>query len=287
MAHRSGSPSARGVAPASRRLFANTNPFSLQLAAPSPRFVACPKLRSRSQALSNRTIGPSAVGAAEISPARKRWVITKKASSAVGAALCSRRLILKLLPTLAAAIIPLAPPLAAQQFAVTLDPAQTTIEYTLDSTLHTVHGTFKLKSGEIHFDSSTGKASGSIVVDATSGDSGNKSRDKKMHQEILESQKYPEITFTPQKISGTLNPHAASQLELSGIFELHGQDHPLTATIAVAPPEGPTLHATVSFTIPYIKWGLKDPSTWLLKASDTVTLQIQATTKLTPDQAAH
>ena len=93
-----------------------------------------------------------------------------------------------------------------------------------------------------------------------------------MHQQILESQKYPEITFTPQKISGTFNPHAASQLELSGIFQLKGQDHPLTATIAVDSAQGSPLHATVNFTIPYIKWGLKDPSTWLLKVSDTVAL---------------
>ncbi len=204
--------------------------------------------------------------------------------SAAGATLGSKRLSLKIVLALTAAIIALAPPLAAQKYAVTLDPAQTTIEYTLDSTLHTVHGTFKLESGEIHFDPGTGNASGRIVVDAASGDSGNKSRDKKMHQEILESQKYPEIFFTPQQVSGTFNPSAASQLELSGIFQLRGQDHPLTATIAVQPPEGPAMHAAVHFTIPYIKWGLKDPSTWLLKASDTVNLEIQATVKLAPDQ---
>ena len=188
---------------------------------------------------------------------------------------------------LAAALVVLAPPLSAQQYVATLDAAQTTIEYTVDSTLHTVHGTFKLKSGEIHFDPSTGQASGRIVVDASSGDSGNKSRDKKMHQELLESQKYPEIAFTPQKVTGTFNPNAASQLEISGIFQLRGQEHPLTATISVDPPVGGAVQSTVHFTIPYIKWGLKDPSTWLLKASDTVALEIQATAKLTTAQPEH
>src|ERR1700683_4060962 len=75
---------------------------------------------------------------------------------------------------------------SAQESTVKLDPAQTTIEFTLDSTLHTVHGTFKLKSGHISFDTATGKAGGEIIVDATSGDSDNKGRDKKMHHEILE-----------------------------------------------------------------------------------------------------
>jgi polyisoprenoid-binding protein YceI len=178
-------------------------------------------------------------------------------------------------------------PVNAQQYVATLDATQTKIEYSVDSTLHTVHGTFALKSGEIHFDPSTGKASGHIVVDATSGDSGNKSRDKKMHQEILESPQYPEITFTPQQVTGTFNPDASSQLEISGIFQLRGQNHPLTATISVDPPSGAAVHSTVHFTIPYIKWGLKDPSTWLLKASDTANLEIQATAKLALDQPQH
>lgn len=180
-----------------------------------------------------------------------------------------------------------APPVSAQQYVATLEATQTKIEYSVDSTLHTVHGTFTLKNGEIHFDPSSGKASGRIVVDATSGDSGNKSRDKKMHQEILESQKYPEITFTPQQITGKFNPNASSQLEISGILQLRGQDHPLTATVSVEPSEGAAARSTVHFTIPYIKWGLKDPSTWLLKASDTVKLEIQATAKFAPDQPPH
>ena len=203
------------------------------------------------------------------------------------AARSARRWALARCLVIAAAAIALAFPLSAQQYVATLDAAQTKIEYSVDSTLHTVHGTFALKSGEIHFDPSTGQASGRIVVDATSGDSGNKSRDKKMHQEILESQKYPEITFTPQQVTGKFSPHASSQLEISGIFQLRGQDHPLTATISVEPPDGSVAHSTVHFTIPYVKWGLKYPSTWLLKASDTVNLEIQATTKLIPDQPPH
>jgi polyisoprenoid-binding protein YceI len=186
-----------------------------------------------------------------------------------------------------AAVTALAPSLSAQQYVATLDAGQTKIEYSVDSSLHTVHGTFTLKNGEIRFDPSSGKASGRIVVDATSGDSGNKSRDKKMHQEILESKKYPEIVFTPQQVAGTFSPHAASQLEISGIFQLRGQDHPLTATISVEPPAGAVAHSSVHFTIPYIKWGLKDPSTWLFHASDTVNLEIQATAKLTSDQPPH
>lgn len=206
---------------------------------------------------------------------------------AAGAKIGSRFWTMRFVVVFVAAFASQPPRLAAQQYSASLDPAQTTIAYSLDSTLHTVHGTFKLKSGEIHFDSTTGQAGGSIVVDATSGDSGNEFRDKKMHQQILESRKYPDIIFTPQKISGTFNPQASSQLELSGNFQLKGQDHPLTATITVDPPQGDELRAAVHFTIPYIQWGLKDPSSWLLKASDTVALEIHARVKLIPHQPAN
>jgi polyisoprenoid-binding protein YceI len=170
----------------------------------------------------------------------------------------------------------------AQESAIDLDPAQTTIEFSLDSTLHTVHGTFKLKSGHISFDPATGKASGAIVVDATSGDSDNKSRDKKMHQEILESQKYPEIIFTPQHVKGAVNPQGASQVEVSGVFRIRGQDHDVTMTFTVQRPTGDKVQASTHFSVPYVQWGIKSASTFLLHASDTVEIEVHASGQFIP-----
>ena len=48
-----------------------------------------------------------------------------------------------------------APRLFAQESIFTPDPSKSTIEFTLGASLHTVHGTFKLKRGEIHFDGPT------------------------------------------------------------------------------------------------------------------------------------
>ena len=105
---------------------------------------------------------------------------------------------------IALGVFVLAPALRAQDSVITLDPATTEIDFTLAATLHTVHGTFKLKSGQIQWDSSTGRASGSIVIDATSGNTDNASRDKNMHTDILESVKFPEITFTPGQIKAAI-----------------------------------------------------------------------------------
>jgi polyisoprenoid-binding protein YceI len=165
----------------------------------------------------------------------------------------------------------------AQESDVNLDPVQTTIEFTLDTTLHAVHGTFKLKNGHISFDPATGKASGEIIVDAASGDSDNESRDKKMHQQILESQKYPEIVFTPQHVKGAINPQGVSQVEISGIFRIHGQDHDITMTFSVQPPTGDKVQASTRFSVPYVQWGIKSASTFLLHASDTVEVEVHGT----------
>jgi polyisoprenoid-binding protein YceI len=180
-----------------------------------------------------------------------------------------------------------APAACAQAYAVKLDPAQTKITFTLDTTLHDVHGTFRLKSGQIHFDAASGKANGAIVVDAQSGDTDNKSRDKKMHQEILESPKYLEIVFTPLQVRGSFDPQKASQVDVAGTFRIHGQDHDFTMTFAVQPASPAQLQCDTHFTIPYVKWGMKDASTFLLHANDTVELEIHATAQLVPEQSAH
>ena len=55
-----------------------------------------------------------------------------------------------------------------------LDPARSEVHFTLSDTLHVVHGTFHIQQGDIAFDPATGKATGSIVVDALSGQSGSR-----------------------------------------------------------------------------------------------------------------
>jgi len=170
----------------------------------------------------------------------------------------------------------LAPASLAQGSIVQLDPAQTKIEFSLSGNFHTVHGKFALKSSTIQFDPSNGKISGAIIVDATSGDSGNNARDKKMHREILESGKFPEIIFTPGQISGTVAADGASKVEVAGKFRLHGQDHDVTLPVDVTM-DGRNLQIATHLEIPYVQWGLKNPSNFLLRVSDTVTIDIQAT----------
>ncbi len=168
---------------------------------------------------------------------------------------------------------------AAEQVQVTLDPSQTKIEWTLGDVLHTVHGTFKLKSGQISFDSVSGNASGELVVDATSGDSGNHSRDSKMNKDVLESKRYPEITFLAKKVSGQWSDHGNTTLQVQGVFHIHGSDHDLTLSIPVQA-NGNAVNATTNFTVPYQAWGMKNPSTLFLRVDDKVQINIATAGKV-------
>lgn len=170
-------------------------------------------------------------------------------------------------------------PLAAESSTLEFDPGRTTINFTLADVLHTVHGTFKLKRGSITFDSSTGNAAGEIVVDVASGNSGGEARDKRMHEEILESARYPEAVFTADRVSGELARRGTSELEVHGWFQIHGASHEMTFHFR-ADVNGSEVATSTRFTIPYVQWGMKNPSNFLLRVSDKVEMNIQAVGRL-------
>jgi len=171
----------------------------------------------------------------------------------------------------------------AQESTFDLDPAKTVISFTLGDVLHTVHGTFKLKQGMLHLDP-TGKMSGGIVVDATSGNSGSGMRDRKMHKEVLESTRYPEIGFRPDRIDGKVSSDGKSSVMVHGIFSVHGVDREITVPAQVDM-SAEQWAATVHFTVPYAKWGMKNPSTLFLRVSDSVEIDLEAAGKVEKESA--
>jgi len=163
--------------------------------------------------------------------------------------------------------------LTAQQRTLELDPAKTQIQWTLGDVLHTVHGVFQMRSGVISFDPTTGVASGAIIVDSGSGDSGTKARDKKMDHDVLQTEQYPEIAFYPKRVIGNVPSQGASQIQVEGIFRLHGSDHDLKMVIPVQI-SGRQVSANTQFVVPYVAWGLKDPSTLFLRVAKEVQISI-------------
>jgi polyisoprenoid-binding protein YceI len=165
-------------------------------------------------------------------------------------------------------------PANSGEITLNLDPAQSKLNWTLGTTLHTVHGTFALKSGILRFNPASGGAGGEFIAYATSGESGNDSRDKKMHSEILESSRYPDIIFRPTKIDGKVALAGKSDVQLQGKILLHGGEHELMVPVQ-AELNGNHWKGTAKFSVPYIQWGLKSPNTFLLKADPTVQIELE------------
>jgi polyisoprenoid-binding protein YceI len=162
-----------------------------------------------------------------------------------------------------------------QELHLDFSPANTAVTFTLGDVLHTVHGSFKLKRGDVGYNFATGAVQGTLVFDATSANSGNHSRDRKMHREILETGRYPEITFRPDRVQGSVAHAGVSTVAVHGTLSIHGADHEMTIPVRVElSPEHWT--AYTHFTIPYVKWGMKNPSSFLLRVSESVEVDIHA-----------
>ena len=172
---------------------------------------------------------------------------------------------------------------AAQEQTFQIDPAQSTVKFTLGDVLHTVHGSFALKHGELQVQP-TGKLSGEIVVDATSGNSGSGMRDRKMNKEVLESARYPEIDFRPDRFDGEVAAQGKSSVMVHGMFSIHGTAREVTVPAQVER-DGDHWTANVHFTVPYAKWGMKNPSTLFLKVNDTVEIDLSAAGSVTTSTA--
>ncbi len=164
---------------------------------------------------------------------------------------------------------------SAQELNVQLDPAKTTAEIRLTGNMHTVEGSFAFKRGMLHFSPATGAVTGEIVFDATSGKTGNDSRDHKMHKDVLESQRYPEIIFRPDRASGAFTLSGTSMLQVHGMFAIHGAEHEVTFPVEVSA-NSSAWTAKSSFEIPYAEWGIKNPSKLFLRVSNVVRVQFQA-----------
>jgi polyisoprenoid-binding protein YceI len=152
--------------------------------------------------------------------------------------------------------------------------------------LHTVHGNFKLSHGSLQFEPSSGKLSGEVVVDAKSGESGSGMRDRKMHKEVLESEKYPEISFRPDRIEGAVAEQGKSSVKVHGMFRIHGVDREIDvpAEVEMSPDRWT---ATVHFTVPYAKWGMKNPSTLFLRVEDSVQIDLALAGSAAHSAAGH
>ena len=164
-------------------------------------------------------------------------------------------------------------PVVAQHQTFSISPEASQVSFALGGSDHTTHGTFHVQGGSIDFDRSSPQMSGSVVIAAGSGETGNSSRDKKMTQQVLDASHFTAVSFTPRSYQGTIVSTGDSTLQVSGIFTLHGTPHDLTVPMQVHI-QSADCTAKTHFTVPYVKWGLKDPSVFIFKVAKEVDVDL-------------
>jgi polyisoprenoid-binding protein YceI len=168
-----------------------------------------------------------------------------------------------------------------QQQTFTVNPDASHVAFALAGSGHHVEGTFHVQSGSITFDRTAPMMSGSVVVAAGSGNSGEPSRDKKMSSDVLNANQFADVSFVPRTYQGTIAPAGDSSIQVTGVFTLHGAPHDVTVPMQIHI-EGSNLTAKGQFTVPYVKWGLKDPSIFILKVAKEVGIDLTLVGTVTP-----
>jgi polyisoprenoid-binding protein YceI len=168
----------------------------------------------------------------------------------------------------------------AAEMTIELDPQSSPITFVLKATLHSVHGRANATSGSLILDTESGVMSGEVVVDAVSADTGNKKRDKKMHTKVLRSAEHSRIVLHPRRLDGDLEAAGASDVTLFGEMELLGQSHEVHIPLHIEIVDG-RFTAAAEFEIPYVEWGLEDPSTFVLRVAKVVEVKVAAEGSIT------
>lgn len=180
---------------------------------------------------------------------------------------------------IASLAVSFAPVAFAQSQTFTVAPDASQVTFALAGTGHHVNGTFHVQSGNVAFDPSAKTMSGAVVVAAGSGNSGDRGRDKKMNSDVLDVAHYSEVTFAPKSYQGTIAAPGESTIQVTGTFTLHGTPHDLTVPMQIHL-DGTNLTAKTHFTVPYVQWGLKDPSVFILKVAKEVDIDLSLVGRL-------
>ena len=167
----------------------------------------------------------------------------------------------------------LGPAALAQHQTFVVNPDASEVKMTLNTSHEVVNGTFHIQSGKIEFDRSAPRMSGSVVVLAGSGKTGNDSRDKKMNRDILEVEQHATVSFEPKTYSGAMASSGESTIQVTGIFTLLGTPHEITVPMLVHLEAG-SATAKAHFVVPYVDWGLKNPSFLIWKAENDVAIDL-------------
>lgn len=169
-----------------------------------------------------------------------------------------------------------AQPARAAEQRLLFEPATTNVRFTLGATLHTAEGSVRLQRGELRYDADAGTASGELVLDAKSAETGSDSRDANMHGEVLESERFPTIAFRAQRLEVVRRDASSAEVALHGSLALHGQERPFTIPAKLVARSPERIGVSATFRVPYVDWDMLDYSNFVLRVDRFVDVTVEA-----------
>jgi polyisoprenoid-binding protein YceI len=164
--------------------------------------------------------------------------------------------------------------LAGAAGAWVLDPSATTIELRTKAMwgLAKVKGRFKAVEGGGTV-GADGGVSGTLVIDASSMNTGNSKRDTHLRSaDFFESDQYPTFTYTATGAT----PIGDDKVKVTGTLTVHGQTRPLEITGTVVQADGDSATINADVEIDRSDWGL----TWA-KMGARLTNQVAVSARFT------
>ncbi len=153
-----------------------------------------------------------------------------------------------------------------------IDPSASHIEFNGSSTLHDFAGAAKIKNGLITLDGAT--STGVVESDATTLDTDNSSRDKKLHGEIMATKTYPVVRFDLQNFTTTPTGGVAT-----GWWSMHGVTRSISFPVTITPTgTAAPKHAIAKFVLDIREWDIPVPRAALIITVDpAITVNVDLT----------
>lgn len=173
-------------------------------------------------------------------------------------------------------VLLVAQPGLAEPMTFTLDPQRSEVRILLGAFLHTVAGSAPVAATSFRWDADDGSASGSAVVQAASLDTGIERRNRKMRELVLQAARHPEIRFEATGFELRQAGRDEMRFVLAGTLTLLGRAHPVELETHARRRPDDSWKARANLHVPYVEWGLEDPSMPLLAVDKHVTVEIKA-----------
>ena len=171
-------------------------------------------------------------------------------------------------------------------YQITLDPARTEVSFSLGALFHTVQGRGVPRAATLDFAPEEGLLTGSVILAAAGLTTENESRDKKMQEEVLKSPIHPDIVLELKRAEGPFDPETGGDLQVEASLHLLGKSHPVSfpLEVTILMDEEGGFRAKGAFMVPYVAWGLKDPSKVFLRVDKEVQVSFSTagTMRVTP-----